>query len=82
MKFEDVIRERFSTRSFKDEKVKKTKLYRAIFNLNKRLEEAYKKKDRGQNFIDFNEEPQSGSIDELNKSIQEAIELINNFTFS
>ena len=56
----------------KDEKVKKTKLYRAIFNLNKRLEEAYKKKDRGQNFIDFNEEPQSGSIDELNKSIQEA----------
>ena len=56
----------------KDEKVKKTKLYRAIFNLNKRLEEAFKKKDRGQKLINFNEEPQSGSIDELNKSIQEA----------
>ena len=51
-----------------------TNFYHAIINLNTRLKEAFNKKAIYENkdFIDFNDEPYIGSIDELNKNIQEA----------
>ena len=54
--------------------LKETNFYRAINRLFKRLKEIYDKKEIyfDKEFIDFNEEIKSGSIDELNKSIQEA----------
>ena len=54
--------------------LKNTIIYRAINNLNKRLNEIEGKKNiyQDKDFIKFNYKSDKGSIDELNKSIQEA----------